>query len=185
MCTVYIIYNCTFSYRSLFRICPDMVFGEKITHHNRPQVIRAGPSRCGAQCKTWARGSNKTQARGPSVQWFYNVIVFSQPCYDRGRTKICSTAPTRELSTFANVREEICYFWRVRSLLTMKFMWRFYWILERKVYLTKMNNLPKHHGAGPQETRAQCSSIGCIGLRPALQVIKYSNLWRAFRQFIE
>jgi len=32
-------------------------------------VIKAGPSRCGAQCKTWARG--------PSKQWFYGVIVFS------------------------------------------------------------------------------------------------------------
>ena len=60
---------------------------------------RAGPSRCGAQCKTWARGS--------SEQWFYDVIVFRQPCYDRGRAQICSAALTRELSTFANVREEI------------------------------------------------------------------------------
>jgi len=45
---------------------------------------RAGPSRCGAQCKTWARV--------PSEQWFYDVIVFSQPCYDRGRTQIYSAA---------------------------------------------------------------------------------------------
>jgi len=45
---------------------------------------RAGPSRCGAQCKTWARG--------PSEQWFCYVIVFSQPCYGRGRAQICSTA---------------------------------------------------------------------------------------------
>ena len=28
-----------------------------------------------------------------------------------------------------------------------------------------MNNLPKHHGPGPQRRGAQCS---CIGLRPAL-----------------
>jgi len=34
--------------------------------------------------------------------------VFSQPCYDRGRAQIYSAALTRELSTFANVREEIC-----------------------------------------------------------------------------
>jgi len=33
--------------------------------------------------------------------------VFSQPCYDRGSAQIYSTALTRELSTFANVREEI------------------------------------------------------------------------------
>jgi len=33
-----------------------------------------------------------------------------------------------------------------------------------------MNNLPKHHGAGPPEARVQCSYIGCIGLRPALLV---------------
>jgi len=50
----------------------------------------------------------------------------------------------------------------------MKFTWRFYWILKCKVYLAKMNNLPKHHGAGPQRRGAQCSCIGCIGLRPAL-----------------
>jgi len=31
-----------------------------------------------------------------------------------------------------------------------------------------MNNLTKHHGAGPPEARAQCSCIGWIGLRPAL-----------------
>ena len=35
----------------------------------------------------------------------------------------------------------------------MIFISRFYWILERKVYLAKMNNLPKHHGAGPAEAR--------------------------------
>jgi len=45
--------------------------------------IRAGPSRCGSQCKTKARGS--------SEQWLYDVIVFSQPCYDRGRAQIRST----------------------------------------------------------------------------------------------
>jgi len=86
----------------------------------------------------------------------------------RGRAQIYTAALTRELSTFANVRDEICSFWRERSLLTMKFIWRFYWIIKRKVYLAKMNNLPKHHGAGPQRRGAQCSCIGCIGLRPAL-----------------
>jgi len=39
-----------------------------------------------------------------------------------------------------------------------------------KVYLAKMNNLPKHHGAGPQRRGAQCGCIGCIDLRPALLV---------------
>jgi len=34
---------------------------------NTTLILRAGPSRCGAQCKTWARG--------PSEQWFYDVIV--------------------------------------------------------------------------------------------------------------
>jgi len=31
-----------------------------------------------------------------------------------------------------------------------------------------MKNLPKHQGAGPQRRGAQCSCIGCIGLRPTL-----------------
>jgi len=31
-----------------------------------------------------------------------------------------------------------------------------------------MNNLPEYHGAGSQRRRAQCSSIGCMGLRAAL-----------------
>jgi len=34
----------------------------------------------------------------------------------------------------------------------------------------KINNLPKHRGAGPPEARAQRSCIRCIGLRPALDV---------------
>lgn len=33
-------------------------------------INRAGPGRCRAQCKTYARG--------PSEQWFYGVIVFGQ-----------------------------------------------------------------------------------------------------------
>jgi len=32
----------------------------------------------------------------------------------------------------------------------MKFIWHVYLILKGKVYLAKMNNLPKHDGAGPQ-----------------------------------
>jgi len=34
----------------------------------------------------------------------------------------------------------------------------------------KMNNLSKHHGVGLQRCGAQCSCIGCIGLRPALLI---------------
>jgi len=45
--------------------------------------------------------------QGPSEQRRYDVIVFSQPCYDRGRAQIYSKALIRELTTFANVREEI------------------------------------------------------------------------------
>jgi len=59
---------------------------------------RVGPSRCGAQCKTLALG--------PSEQSFYDAIVFSQPCYDRGGAQIYSATLIRELRTFANVREE-------------------------------------------------------------------------------
>ena len=102
-----------------------------------------------------------------------NVSVFSQPCYNRGTAQIYSKALTRELSTFANVRVEIRWFWRERSLLTMKFVWGFYWILKRKVYLTKKNSLPKHHGAEPQRRGAQCS---CIGLRLALVVLAYLQI---------
>jgi len=53
-------------------------------------------------------GPNARSRRGPSEQWFYDVIVFSQSNYNRGRAQIYSAALTRELSTFANVREEIC-----------------------------------------------------------------------------
>ena len=122
----------------------------------------------GAPSMKWAGPNARPRRWATYEQWFYGVIVFSQPCYDCGRAQICNTALTRELSTFANVREEISWFWRERSLLPMKFICRFYWILKRKVYLAKMNNLPKDHGAGPQRRGAQCSCIGCIGLRPAL-----------------
>ena len=37
-------------------------------------AFRAGPSGCGAQCKT--------QARGSSEQWCYYVTVLTQTCYD-------------------------------------------------------------------------------------------------------
>ena len=36
----------------------------------------------------------------------------------------------------------------------MIFISRFHWILERKVYLEKMNNLPKHHGPGARKRGA-------------------------------
>ena len=140
--------------------------GLSLTHvswQTGPALADAGPNARpgrGPQCKNKARGS--------SEQWFYDVVVFSQPYYDRGRAQIYSAALTRELSTFPIVRDEICLFWLECSLLTKKFIWRFYWIIKRMVYLAKVNNLPKHHGAGPQRRWAQCSCIGCIGLRPAL-----------------
>ena len=115
-----------------------------------PALADAGPNARpgrGAQCKTYARG--------PCGQWFYDVIVFSQPCYGRGRAQIYSAALTWELSTFAcfaNVREKFCWLWRERSLLTMKFICRFYWILY------KMNNSTKHHGAGPNAAGSVASA---------------------------
>jgi len=39
---------------------------------------------------------------GHSEQWFYDVIVFSQPCYTT-TVKRTYKALARELSTFANV----------------------------------------------------------------------------------
>ena len=56
---------------------------------------RAGPFRCGAQ--------SKTKARDPSEQWFYDVIVFSQPCSTTMVGRTCK-ALARELSMFANRR---------------------------------------------------------------------------------
>jgi len=35
---------------------------------------------------------------------------------------------------------------------------------EAQGVFSKINNLPKHHGARPQRRRAQCSCIGYIGL---------------------
>jgi len=40
----------------------------------------------------------------------------------------------------------------------------------------KMNNLPKHHSAGPPEEGAQCSCIGCISSRPALLTLHASQV---------
>jgi len=117
---------------------------------------------------------------GPLWAVIYDVIVFSQPCYDRGRARICSTALTRELTTFANVGEEICSFWRDCSLLTVKFVWPFYWILKRKVYLATWMIYPNTMARGPQRCWAQCS---CIGLRPALvdQVKKFGRVADRFQ----
>jgi len=55
----------------------------------------AGPEKCGAQCKTW-RGA-------PLDQWFYDIIVFSQPCCATVEERSYKALP-QELSTFANVR---------------------------------------------------------------------------------
>jgi len=64
--------------------CSRYVQNLVIRHKEPISQIRAGPSRCGA--------SGKTEARGTSEQWFYDVIVFGQPCYDRCRAQMCSTA---------------------------------------------------------------------------------------------
>ena len=50
----------------------------------------------------------------------------------------------------------------------MKFIWRFFWILKRTVYLAKWIIYPNTMARGSQRSGAQCSCIGCIGLRPAL-----------------
>jgi len=116
---------------------------------------RAGPFRCRAQCKT--------KVRGPFERWFYDVIVFSQPCYTTmvGRTY---KALARELSTFANVwwqRKVIASSNESVFLLTMRFINRFYCILERKWHLEKVNPPPKHHGAGPPATRGPMQLHRC------------------------
>ena len=54
-------------------------------------------------------------------------------------------------------------------LLTMRFL-SLFTILVRKEYLAKTNNLPKRYGVGSLRRGAQCSRVGCIGLRPALSV---------------
>jgi len=120
----------------------------------RTSINSAGPSRCGAQCKTLARG--------PSKQWFCDVIVFSQPCYDRGRAQIYSKPLTPKLSTFANVREEIRKFWRARCLLTMKFIWLFYWILKRPrgAGPVRLHRLK----AGPVDKKIKNSMMHCLPL---------------------
>jgi len=41
--------------------------GLEVAHPCR--ILRAGPSRCGAQCKTYERG--------PSEQWYYDVMVLA------------------------------------------------------------------------------------------------------------
>jgi len=54
------------------------------------------------------RGPMQGLGAGPLWAVIYEVIVFSLLCYNRGGAQIYSTALTQELSTFANVREEIC-----------------------------------------------------------------------------
>ena len=84
-------------------------------------------------------------------------------------------AHTRELSTFANVRRS--------SLLTMKFTTEF---SSARCIWQKWATCPNkhHHGAGPQRSGAQCSCIGCIGLRPALVLMRAlfasSEVYRLF-----
>jgi len=49
-----------------------------------PALADAGPN------ARPGRGLNARPRRDPSGQWFDDVIVFSQPCYDRGRAQIYS-----------------------------------------------------------------------------------------------
>jgi len=58
--------------------------------------------------RTFASYWYRAVTRKSSLGLFYDVMVFSQPCYDCGRAQICRTALARELSAFSNVREEIC-----------------------------------------------------------------------------
>jgi len=98
---------------------------------------------------------------GPLSAVFYDVIVFNQPCYDRGRARIYSAALTRELSAFANVR------YRGNLLfLTSAFF------DNNEICLTFLLNSRAQGVSGKNEQStqtplrgAQCS---CIGLRPAL-----------------
>jgi len=44
---------------------------------------------------------------GPSEQWFYDIIVFIQPCYatmEEGRYKALARELRKFVNTFANVR---------------------------------------------------------------------------------
>jgi len=72
-------------------------------------------------------------------------------------------------SVFIELEEIYRSFKRDNHLVTMTFK-SLATILERKEHQAKMNNLSNHHGAGPLRRGAQCSCIGCIGLRPALYI---------------
>ena len=67
-----------------------------------------------------------------------------------------------------------CLFWREHCLLTMRFYKPLLLNLSARS-IWQNEQLSKHmargpRGAGPQRRGAQCSRIGCIGLRPALFV---------------
>jgi len=45
------------------------------------------------------------------------------------------------------------------------------------MYVAKINNLLKHHGAVPLEARGPMQLHGCIGLRPSLaEMVVYKTL---------
>ena len=47
------------------------------------------------------------------------------------------------------------------------------------MYVAKINNLLKHHGAVPLEARGPMQLHGCIGLRPSLaEMVVYKTLWK-------
>jgi len=76
------------------------------------QLRRASPSRCGAQCKTWARD--------PSEQWFCDVIVLSQPSYDLFDKDFLAKLPIWISKTTANYWSWsacTCYLWHHESYL--------------------------------------------------------------------
>ena len=108
------------------------------------RMLQPGPALADA-------GPNARIRCGAPLSSDYHVIVFSQPCYDRGRAQIGNSLV---LTRAFFVNNEISMTFQLNS--------------QGKVYLANMNNLPKHHGAGHQRRGAQCSCIGCIGVRPAL-----------------
>jgi len=89
--------------------------------------------------------------------------MFSQPCYDRGRAQICSTALTRELSTFAK-----------RSRGNLLVLNRAFFV-NNVIYMAFLLNSQAQGVSSKNEKSTQtpwrgakCSCIGCIGLRPSL-----------------
>ena len=58
----------------------------------------------------------------------------------------------------------------------MTFIWRFYWIIKRNLHLAKMNNLPKHHGAGHHAAASVASAKGRPWFRNKVPFDKHSSV---------